>query len=118
MRVLLAVCFAIALDGVASAQEHFDARGVGVSSCAAYANMFRRGPSETDAMFSAWAMGYMSGINVRSEAASQGFFDLNAKSLDEMTRYLRRYCDTHPLANYRDGVVELIKSLPIIPRQK
>jgi hypothetical protein len=118
MRALLAVGFAIALDGVACAQDHYDVRGVGVSSCAAYANMFRKGPDLTDAMFSAWAMGYISGINVRSEAASQGFFDLNAKSLDEMIRYLRRYCDIHPLANYRDEVLEFMKSLPPIPSQK
>jgi hypothetical protein len=115
MRVLLAVCFAIALDGVAGAQEHYEVRGVGVSSSAAYANMFRRAPDETDAMFSAWAMGYLSGINTGFE---NDFFDLNAKSPDEMTRYLRRYCDIHPLANYRDGVVELMKSLPLIPRKK
>jgi hypothetical protein len=116
MRVLLAaVCFAIALDGVAGAQQHYDVRGVGVSSCAEYANIYRKGPDETDAMFSVWAMGYISGINTGFE---NDFFDPNAKSLDEMTRYLRRYCDIHPLANYRDGVLEFMKSLPIIPRQK
>lgn len=70
-----------------------------------------RAPDETDAMFSVWAMGYISGINTGFE---NDFFDPNAKSLDEMTRYLRRYCDIHPLANYRDGVLEFMKSLPII----
>jgi hypothetical protein len=35
-----------------------------------------------------------------------------------MKRYLRQYCDAHPLANYKDGVRELMKTLPIIRRQK
>ena len=65
-------------------------------------------------MFQAWALGYMSGINVRAEARSEGIYDLNAITPDQLTRYLRKYCDAHPLADYVDGVSELLKSLPIV----
>jgi hypothetical protein len=60
-------------------------------------------------------MGYISGLNVRSETHSEGIYDLNAKTPDEIKRYLRQYCDVHPLADYVDGVSELLKSLPIVP---
>src|SRR6516225_526379 len=63
-------------------------------------------------------LGYMSGVNIRSMAAGQGFRDLGAKDSDEMTSFLRHYCDAHPLATYLAGVLELMDSLPLIPYQK
>src|SRR5271169_6056349 len=115
MRVLVVVCFAVALGEVAHAQQHADVRGYGASSCAQYANMYRMRPDEADKMFLGWAMGYISGVNERTD---DGYFDLGAKEPDEMKRFLRHYCDVHPLANYHDGVEELMKSLPFMERQK
>jgi hypothetical protein len=75
---------------------------------------YRVDPEQTDRVFQAWAMGYMSGINVRAEARSEGIYDLSAITPDQIKRYLRQYCDAHPLADYVDGVSELLKSLPIV----
>jgi hypothetical protein len=54
--------------------------------------------------------------NGMSCALQETFFDLNAKTPDGMKRDLRQYCNAHPLANYMDGVLELLKSLPLAKR--
>jgi len=51
-----------------------------------------------------------SGINEGADS----FHDLNAKSLDQMMRYLRQYCEVHPLGDFRDAARDLAKSLPSI----
>jgi hypothetical protein len=109
MRVLLAVCFAIAPDGVACAQ-HADTRGQGAIHCEAFGVLRERSTDLEDKFFD-WAEGYASGINA---ARPRGYFDLNAKEPDEMKLYLRRYCDTHPKALYSAGVWDFVHSLPLI----
>ena len=116
MRLLLAVCFAIAMNAVACAQEQTAAgRGAGVASCAQYAEAYRSAPDETDNFFLSWALGYMSGINFSKKEV---FVDLNAKTLDEMKSYLRQYCEAHPLADYGDGVRDLLNTLSVHQRDK
>ena len=113
MRLLLAACFAVGLGEIAYA-EAYVTRGAGANTCASFANTYRVDPELTDRVFQAWAMGYMSGINISAVARSEGIYDLNAITPDQIKRYLRQYCDGHPLADYVDGVSELLKSLPIV----
>lgn len=78
-------------------------------------NCIGRNPQFADTMFTAWAQGYISGYNM---AHSDAYLDLNAKTPESMSRLLRQYCDAHPLANYYDGVMELMKTLPLLPQPK
>jgi hypothetical protein len=111
MRWLIAVCCVIAWGEVACAEgKHFDTRGAGAMSCAKYAEAYRQTPALADAVFVAWAQGYISGINSGME--EDAYFDLGAKTSDEMQRVLRKYCNDRPLANFRDAALELAKSLP------
>jgi hypothetical protein len=55
---------------------------------------------------------------LRYAGLEKDFFDLNALTTDQMKRFIRQYCDAHPLASYRNAVGELMKALPIILRQK
>ena len=48
--------------------------------------------------------------------SEEDFYDLKAMTPDEMSRHLRQYCNAHPLANYMDGVQELMRSLPSVKR--
>ena len=114
MRVLLAVCFAIAMNAIACAQTAV-MKGAGSGSCALYAEAHRSAPDETDNFFVSWALGYMSGINSLNKDV---FFDLNSMTLDEMKRSLRQYCDAHPSADYGDGVKDLLNKLPVHQRDK
>ena len=111
MRTLLAGCFAVALGGIASAQQHFDAQGFGLSSCAEYAADYRRSPEALETIYFTWAQGFISGVNADR---ANDFFDLKAKTPHEMRRLIRQYCNAHPLANYREAVLELMKSLPVV----
>ena len=111
MRLLIAVCCVVAWGGVACAEgKHGDTRGLGVASCAQYGKAYQKNPNETDRVYLTWAFGYITGANVMSEAA---YFDLGAKTPDEMKRFLRQYCNDHPLTNFADAAMELLKSLPI-----
>ena len=113
MRVLLAVCFAIALGDLACAQEHFAVRGQGAVSCAKFAEWSRSNPDDVESIFSAWAVGYLSGVN---DGSLDYFADLKAKESEELKLYLRQYCDAHPLATYRDAMIELYGTLPVCQR--
>ena len=115
MRLLIAVCCVVAWGGVACAEgKHADARGLGLTSCAEYAKAYRTSPDATDYFFLTWAFGFISGVNAASEAA---YLDLGAKTPDEMKRFLRMYCNDHPLANFGEAAGELLKSLPIRKRK-
>jgi hypothetical protein len=62
-----------------------------------------------DMVFGSWAQGYISGVNVGMEDA---YFDLGAKTYDEMLQFLRKYCNDRPLANFGDAATEFAKLLP------
>jgi hypothetical protein len=109
---LLVFCFTVTLAGFADAQ--IIAKGIGAGSCAEYAQFYRADPHGSDSIFLTWAQGYLSGIN---EAAPDSYLDLGAKTPDDMARFLRRYCEAHPLANYMDGASELSHSLPTIRKK-
>jgi hypothetical protein len=111
MRLLLAVCFAIALGGIAYAQPH-GSTGAGNRSCAKYAELKRNFPEEADLAFLGWAQGYMSGINLGGLVqGSHSYRDLS-QTPEQITFFLKQYCDANPSANFKDGVIQLLKSLP------
>ena len=112
MRVLLAVCIAVALGGIASAKEHAVSRGAGAVSCAQYAKAYQMNPDQIDDLFFNWALGFMSAVNVITGTMDGTSRDLAAKTQNEMKRYFRQYCNDHPLADYATGVLELMRSLP------
>ena len=95
MRLLMAFCFVVALGGNACAEQFVETRGFGDVPCATYAEVYRKYQDEIDSKYFSWAFGFISGINVMQESF---FVDLGAKTEDEMKRYLRQYCNAHPLA--------------------
>jgi hypothetical protein len=93
MRVLLAVCIAVALGEIASAQEHALSKGAGAASCAQYAKAYQMRPDQTDDLFLSWAVGFMSAFNFVKATMGGASFDLAAKTPNEMTRYRRAKCE-------------------------
>jgi hypothetical protein len=67
-----------------------------------------------DLGFLSWAQGFITGINAGMEDA---YFDLGAKESEEMLQFLRKYCNEHALALFRNAAMELAKSLPRIKRK-
>jgi hypothetical protein len=107
-----------AAEPAPSAREPWAEIGpAGVGSCAKYAEYYRRNPDQVDGSYLHWVMGYMSGINLMILMKEDLYFDLHAKTPDEMMRYLRLYCNEHPLAKYTEGVMELLKTLPMLQKK-
>jgi hypothetical protein len=114
MRLMLAVCCVVAWGGVACAEgKHVNTMGVGLTSCAEYGKQYQRNPVETDFGFLSWAQGFISGINAMEDA----YYDLGAKPPEEMLRFLHKYCNDHPLANFGAGALEFMESLPRTKRK-
>jgi hypothetical protein len=75
-------------------------------------------PDQTERVYFAWALGYLSGINLQRHADALPTKNLSGWSQDEQKRFLREWCNKHPLANYEGGVLEMLKALPMIEQEK
>jgi hypothetical protein len=117
MRLLLAVCFVVALGGIACAGERRNSIGAGAISCGKFAEQYRSHPEQTETIYVIWAQGFISGVNAILYPQGK-FVDLQAKTLEEWKAFLRRYCNEHPLASYGSGVFELMSTLPVVQRDK
>jgi hypothetical protein len=84
--------------------------GIGTTSCAQFAELYRDTPEETETVFYSWAMGVMSGLNVslREERANLMPHNFGA---DAQKGYIRRFCDERPADLYVDAVMELYATL-------
>jgi hypothetical protein len=116
-RALLMFCILLAVTFSASAaekkKETLVLQGLGATSCAQFADFFRDSPKIEEEYFD-WAQGFMSGLNMNADV----YVVLNAKSIDEEKRFLRRYCDAHPLGEFMDAIYDLMKTLPTVEKKR
>ena len=116
MRVQLAgvaIAFAIAGASAAAAREPTLKWGLGVRSCAKFAQDFKENPETWEAIYYVWAEGYMTGFNIARSSFLGQDIDLNRYDRSEQWRResIREYCATHPLAPYSEAVVNLVAEL-------
>lgn len=84
--------------------------GIGNTSCAQFADLYRDTPGETETIFYSWAMGVMSGLNVSLREERANLMPHNFAA-DAQKGYIRRYCDERPSDLYVDAVLELYATL-------
>ena len=118
MKKLVIIATITTLGFGSASSEEIAGTGVGNQSCGQFAKSYRSNPSPTvvELTFFSWAQGFMTGWNVGLSDQKDLKIDLSAMRMQEQKKYLRDYCDKHPLKNYMDGVVELmghIKSLNV-----
>ena len=113
MRVALVYFFLLGLIVNADAEE-FEEMGYGLQSCATYGQDYKQNPDEAETVYFAWALGFMSGLNVGVKVMKASPKNLSATTQDAQRRFLREWCAAHPLSNYGDGVVDLLKTLPAV----
>ena len=90
--------------------------GLGASTCAEFAEMYRASPAQTERAFYSWAQGYMSGMNDNLILLKlPPIKNLNSIPNDEKQSFLRTYCDSHPLNFYASAVTQLYISLKDAP---
>jgi hypothetical protein len=118
MRVFAATLFLLSvLDGAAAAQQGGGAiMGIGMTSCAEFAKLYRQNPQATESYSFFWAQGFMSGSNLMLLALKQPLHDLTAWSVPDQQSHIRQYCDHSPLSDYAHAVGDLFRALPEIPR--
>jgi hypothetical protein len=98
-----------------SAGSPADARstavGLGVRTCAQFAEEYRKDPKGFDDLYFQWAQGLLSGMN-------SGLSDLNRIELlpvgfgsEKQQAFIRLYCDQHPLSFYLQAVYALFARL-------
>jgi len=88
--------------------------GVGIRTCAQFARDYQSNPSYEETIYANWALGFMSGMNAILDATDKPKRDLAAISFEDKKHFLREYCDGHPLQIYMEGVVQLMRSLPVM----
>ena len=90
------------------------AAGVGVRTCAQFAQDYKNNPANAETIYTNWALGFLSGMNAAADAFGNPRRDLEAMSPDDKKQFMRDYCDQHPLQLYLGGVVQLGLSLPLM----
>ena len=114
MRVfVLAVLFGLSQAQTAESKEMV-ARGLGTTTCAEFANLYRADPKGTEIAFASWAQGFMSGWNFA--LMDRGSYrDLGSEDSDYANFEIRQYCDAHPLAGFVQAVMAHFLDLPVKP---
>jgi hypothetical protein len=113
MRVWYAVT--VMLIMTISAHAASVAGGVGVRTCAQFAKDYQINPTNAETIYNNWALGLLSGMNAVNDVTGNPRRDLEAMSFEDKKRFMRDYCDAHPLQLYMQGVLELGLSLPLMP---
>jgi hypothetical protein len=115
--LLVAVLLSIGAPASHAAAQDYAFMGLGSSSCSKFAELMRMSPDRTESEYFDWAQGFMSGMNLIRLSSTPRIpsKNLNSMSVDAQKRYLRNYCDQHPLSDLVKGILELYDSLPLSP---
>ena len=107
------LAFAIAATSVAAAREPTFKWGLGVRSCAKFAQDFKENPELWETLYYVWAEGYITGFNMAKSSFIGQDIDLNPYDRNQQWRResIRNYCAEHPLAPYSEAVVNLVAEL-------
>jgi hypothetical protein len=97
-----------------SETKHFAAMGVGTTTCTQFANLYKADQGIEEQYF-AWTQGYLSGQNDVRIENKMPYRDLASLSTDAQQRFLRSYCDKHPLGDYLEAVWSLLEELKTAP---
>ena len=117
---IIAAATAVALHSLPTlAQEPTLKWGLGVRSCAKFAQDFKENPETWETVYYVWAEGYMTGFNIAVASFQGKAKDLNPYERSEQWRResIREYCASHPLAPYSEAVINLLKELAEPPAE-
>ena len=110
---IVVVGIAIVCASAAAAEEPTLKWGLGVRSCAKFAQDFKENPELWETLYYVWAEGYMTGSNIVRISSQGKNFDLNPYNRSEQWRRgsIREYCAANPLAPYSEAVANLVLEL-------
>jgi hypothetical protein len=108
-RIYVFVLTSLLSVNLAEAKESHTSMGIGVYSCAQFAKDYQRDPTLRGNFYFFWAQGWMSGFNASKVVKEMR--DLNSMEVGEQERFIRNYCNDHPLKDYKDAVLSLYLEL-------
>jgi len=112
---LVAATMALARP-VLAAEPEGQGYGVGMNSCATFANLYKAQPELTENIYYAWAEGFMSGMNFEATTLYQPARNLAGINMESAKIEIRAYCDAHPLLPYYGAVIALYLERPALPK--
>jgi hypothetical protein len=112
MKAICAVAILFCMANSAHATS--EAAGVGVRTCAQFAKDYQNNPVNAELVYNNWGLGWLSGMNAAVQAVGKPQRDLAGMSFEDKKRFMREYCDNHPLQLYLMGVLEMFGSLSLI----
>jgi hypothetical protein len=113
--IVLRIGFLLALTDNAGAAS--DIYNLGKSTCGKYLEQNRVNAQHADDMFFSWANGYLSGMNEAIASTGQPRHDLGATSAESKAKFIQDYCKEHPLGDYLNSVLALMRSLPLVTQE-
>ncbi len=107
-RALFAAAITVIWAGTARSEE-IAGIGLGNYTCAQFAKAYRvsGGSDAVETSFFIWAQGFMTGWNIAVGDQKVFRIDLSAMKYDAQKKFVRDYCDKHPLKTYLEAVMAL-----------
>ena len=106
MRVVISATFLLAFAASAHG-EPMAVRGAGASTCASYAETYKKGNPSEAGTYLTWAQGFMSGLNY-GHLRTKDTTDLNPQaSIETQGRLLQQFCEQHPSTSFSAAVFAL-----------
>ena len=101
--------FLLMAPDAAAAEKATAVAGAGGTTCAVFASRYKENIEKVENVYFTWAQGFMSGLNTGLIASHSETPDLHPNDFDteDQQRYIRHYCDQHPLADYYAAVMDL-----------
>ena len=116
MKLVMAIALlACASTGAAAVEPEGQGYGVGMHSCAEFADAYKAQPAVAEPVYFLWAEGFLSGMNFMATANHLPARRLASINMESAKVEIRTYCDAHPLAPYYEVVLTIYERLPALP---
>jgi hypothetical protein len=110
MKGLIAIFLTLAFLKSAHAGQAF--AGLGSLKCSWYAHMQTVDRGRANLSYQSWLQGFFSGMNTFLGASGKPLLDLTSVRDVEHSKFMAVFCEKHPDADYKDGALEMIQTLP------
>ena len=107
----LFVCFSV---NTSAQQPEGQGYGLGMNSCATFAQDYRAQPALTEGLYWAWSQGFLSGMNLMATVLRQPVRHLAKLNVESAKIEIRTYCSAHPLEEYYSALTQIYGRLPLL----
>ncbi len=115
MRRTLSAMLILFVANVPAAAQVPVVAGPGITTCAQFAEYYRRNSVNAEIAYFAWAQGFMSAVNLPKRIRNEPTRNLMGIPTASQKQHLRGFCDQRPLSEFVHAVMSLYESLPENP---